>query len=161
VEQFPSFPDLPEDEEAAAPLSFDAEDVPLPIADEAALSEWINRVAAQHGCVVSQVQYVFCSDDYLHQINLEYLNHDTLTDIITFPYGEQPELAGDIFISVDRVRDNAHDLGLPFEQELHRVVIHGILHLCGFGDETDEEEAAMRRLEEEALAMKDDATTAK
>lgn len=137
-----------------APLSFDAEDVPLPIADEASLSAWIHKVAAYHGCTVSQVQYVFCSDDYLHQINLEYLDHDTLTDIITFPYGERPELAGDIFISVDRVKDNALDLGLPFEQELHRVIIHGILHLCGFGDETDEEEARMRRLEEEALSIR-------
>ena len=86
------------------------------------------------------LSYIFCSDAYLHNINVEYLNHDTLTDIITFPYLSPPEIEGDIFISVDRIRENAQTFQVTFEQELHRVIIHGVLHLCGQGDKTEEED---------------------
>lgn len=82
------------------------------------------------------LNFIFCSDDYLLRLNVEYLDHDTLTDIITFPYADPPSIHGDIFISIDRVRDNAADFKVTFEQELNRVMAHGVLHLCGYGNET-------------------------
>ena len=101
---------------------------------------------------MSELQYVFCDDAYLHTLNVEHLDHDTLTDIITFPYGEPPQVWGDVFISVDRVRENARELDVDFAEELRRVLIHGVLHLLGFGDKTEAEAQAMRGWEDEALA---------
>jgi len=100
---------------------------------------------------ISECQLYFCSDKYLHQLNVEYLQHDTLTDIITFPYNDPPIVHSDIFISIDRVRENAKELHVSFEQELHRVIIHGILHLCGYKDKTKEEAKLMRQKEEAML----------
>jgi rRNA maturation RNase YbeY len=93
---------------------------------------------------MGNLNYIFCSDNYLHQINVEYLDHDTLTDIITFDNSEEEEtIEGDIFVSVERVEDNAKDLNVQFDDEILRVLAHGLLHLCGYDDHTDEEEAEM------------------
>lgn len=151
MDNFPDFPQLADEEEDPPALLFDFEDVESPLPDIASLEAWIHAVAASHGCTVRQVQYVFCSDDYLHQMNVDYLQHDTLTDIITFPYANPPAIEGEIYVSVDRVKDNAMELKLPFQQELLRVIIHGILHLCGIGDKTESQAAVMRTQEDAAL----------
>lgn len=134
-------------------VSFHSEDTNFQLEQETVLQEWIHRVIEHQGAKLVGLSYIFCSDAYLHKINLEYLKHDTLTDIITFPYLDPPNVEGDVFISIDRVRENAQTFQVPFEQELRRVIIHGVLHLCGQGDKTDEEAAQMRQKEEEVLAM--------
>lgn len=138
-------------EEDEQPISFHAEDINFELASPEAVAHWIQAVLEREGKQLQQLTYIFCSDEYLYEINLEYLGHDTYTDIITFPYSEPPVIEGDLFISIDRVRENAQALGLPFEQELRRVMIHGVLHLCGYPDKTPEESARMRAKEEEAL----------
>lgn len=146
------FPTLPE--EASAPgISFSFTDVEQPDVDFGTFPSWIEKVILRYKCTLGALSYIFCSDTYLHRLNVEYLDHDTLTDIITFPYAEPPLVSGDLYISLDRIRDNAQERSLPFVEELKRVVIHGVLHLCGFGDKTPEEAARMRELEDEALAM--------
>ena len=142
---------LLEDEEPS--VSFQSEDVEFELAKPDILTEWIQSIIEREGCTLHQASYIFCSDEYLYNLNQEYLNHNTYTDIITFPYTEPPLIEGDVFISVDRVRDNALQFGVPFEQELHRVMIHGILHLCGYPDKSPEEKAHMREKEEEALKL--------
>lgn len=146
---FPSFPD----ETVGAGISFHCEGVDDPGIDSQQWSYWIETIIAKHECKLGELQYVFCSDNYLHQLNVDHLQHDTLTDIITFPYSPPPLVHGDIFISTDRVADNAKDRSLPFEQELRRVIIHGVLHLCGYPDKKPAEAARMRALEDEALAL--------
>ena len=131
-------------------IIFNVEEIDFELQNTEGVISWIEKVAALEKKRINGISYIFCSDDYLHKLNVEYLNHDTLTDILTFPYNRSP-LEGDIFISIDRVRDNANDLNIPFEDELHRVIIHGVLHLCGYLDETDEEEELMRKKEDEAL----------
>lgn len=135
-------------------ISFFCEDFQFAIPQKKILNEWIKQVIIAENKKLIAISYVFCSDEYLHQMNLDYLQHDTLTDIITFDQSdEESQIEGDIFISVPRVFDNATDLNLPFEDELLRVLIHGVLHLCGFEDETDEEEAEMRRKENICIAL--------
>ena len=133
-------------------IIFNVEEIDFELQNTEGVISWIEKVAALEKKRINGISYIFCSDDYLHKLNVEYLNHDTLTDILTFPYNRSP-LEGDIFISIDRVRDNANDLNIPFEDELHRVIIHGVLHLCGYLDETDEEEELMRKKEDEALLL--------
>ncbi|WP_020537309.1 rRNA maturation RNase YbeY [Lewinella cohaerens] len=147
------FPTFPSDAVLEPEISFHVEDVEQPMPDFTMLTQWIERVIQHHKGALGQLQYIFCNDEYLHQLNVEYLDHDTLTDIITFPYADPPVVSGDLYISTDRVAENATELGLPFLTELQRVIIHGVLHLCGFGDKTQEEAQRMRKLEEEALAM--------
>ena len=129
---------------------YNVEDIDFQLVNQNLLSSWIEKTIESEGATLGAVSYIFCSDDYLHQMNVEYLNHDTLTDVITFPYNDNP-IEGDIFISIDRVKDNAQDLGVAFDDELYRVMIHGVLHLCGYSDETDEQEAEMRQKEDEYL----------
>lgn len=129
---------------------YNVEDVDFQLVNQDLLSAWIEKTIDTEGATLGAVSYIFCSDDYLHQMNVEYLNHDTLTDVITFPYNDNP-IEGDIFISIDRVKDNAQDLNIAFNDELHRVMIHGVLHLCGYTDETDEQEAEVRQKEDEYL----------
>ena len=132
----------------------------LPTADEqTALREWITAVIAARDGQPGPVNYIFCGDEYLHQMNVDYLDHDTLTDIITFPYTTFPLVSGDLFISVERVADNARDLGVSFHDEWHRVIIHGILHLCGQGDKTEAEANEMRHLEDWALSLRPEVLT--
>ncbi|MHA7831618.1 MAG: rRNA maturation RNase YbeY [Flagellimonas sp.] len=115
--------------------------------------DWINRVIVSEGFAVGQIDYIFCSDDYLLQLNEEYLNHDTFTDIITFDYTNGETISGDIFISTERVEDNAKKFDVEFSNELKRVMSHGVLHLVGFGDKSEEERKVMREKEEEKIKM--------
>ena len=115
--------------------------------------QWVAEVVRRRGMTVGNINYLFCDDEYLLQVNRQYLDHDTYTDIITFDYVAGGLVSGDILISVERVGENAQQFGVPFEQELHRVVIHGVLHLLGQGDKSSDEATEMRRQEEEALAL--------
>lgn len=118
------------------------------------LTHWIKSVAHEHKKQVKLINYIFCDDEYLLNINKQYLNHDTYTDIITFDNSHLPEeLEADIFISVERVKDNACQLNVDFYSELHRVMIHGLLHLCGFKDKTFAEKQHMRLLEDQAIEL--------
>lgn len=121
--------------------------------NEAAYGDWISRIIASEGKKEGEVSYIFCDDEYLHRINIEYLQHDTLTDIISFDYTMGNEVGGDIFISVERVKDNASDFNVPFENELLRVMAHGILHYCGYKDKSELEERLMRDKEEQKIRM--------
>jgi probable rRNA maturation factor len=121
--------------------------------NEEAFEEWLSAVILSENKKEGEISYIFCDDEYLHKINVEYLNHDTLTDIISFDYTVGNELNGDIFVSVERVRDNALDFNVPFENELKRVLAHGILHYCGYKDKSDADAALMRAKEEEKIAM--------
>ncbi|MFL1010575.1 rRNA maturation RNase YbeY [Flavisericum labens] len=114
---------------------------------ESTISKWILETIATEEYKVEEVNYVFCDDDYLHKLNLEFLSHDTLTDIISFDYSVGKIIQGDIFISVERVEDNAIDFGVSFENELHRVIIHGVLHYCGYKDKSDKDASIMRSKE--------------
>jgi probable rRNA maturation factor len=134
-------------------IQFHFEDTEFELQHPARLRQWMEQVIARESCRLQSVSFIFCSDDYLHDLNVQYLEHDTLTDVITFPYLKPPHIEGDIFISADRIRDNAGDFGVTFEQELHRVMIHGILHLCGYSDKTEADKAAMTQKEDEALAL--------
>jgi rRNA maturation RNase YbeY len=133
-------------------IIYNVEDIDFELQNTEGVTKWIEQVIALEKKRLGGISYIFCSDDYLHKLNVQYLDHDTLTDILTFPYNRSP-IEGDIFISIDRVKDNAQDLNISFENELHRVIIHGVLHLCGYLDETDEEEEMMRKKEDEALLL--------
>lgn len=123
------------------------------LANEGFYEDWISRVIASENKEEGEISYIFCDDEYLHKINVEYLNHDDLTDIISFDYSEGNVLHGDIFISVERVQDNANDFKVSFEEELKRVIIHGVLHYCGYKDKTDADAALMRSKEEEKILL--------
>ncbi|WP_306351209.1 rRNA maturation RNase YbeY [Flavobacterium sp. '19STA2R22 D10 B1'] len=123
------------------------------LADETIFSDWLSRVIISENKKEGEINYIFCDDEYLHQINVEYLKHDTLTDIISFDYSVGNELHGDIFVSVERVKDNAVDFNTVFEEELKRVMAHGILHYCGYKDKTEDEAALMRSKEEDKIAL--------
>ena len=144
--QFPDIPGAPGASDAPL-IAFHSEDVPFELPFEEAAAEWLLAVAAAEQKPLDEVNYIFCSDEHLRQINIEYLDHDYYTDVITFPYDED-SICGDIFISIDRVRDNAEQLQAPFLHELSRVMVHGVLHLAGYYDHTDEQEAAMRAKED-------------
>lgn len=131
-------------------IYFYNEDVELPDFKELRIEKWIVQIATLHSRIAGDLNFIFCSDDYLLQVNKEYLNHDYYTDIITFNYCEDNTISGDIFISLDRVNDNALQLKTQ-DTELYRVIIHGILHLIGFEDHTDEEKSTMRAKENEAI----------
>ncbi len=121
--------------------------------DELRYTHWLKRVAQSLGADIEEVTYIFCNDAYLHKLNLEYLKHDTLTDILTFDRSVDRQLAGDIFISVDRVRDNAAAYDQVFIGELQRVMVHGLLHMTGQDDTTDTDKDAMRLIENEKIKM--------
>ncbi|CAM1341253.1 rRNA maturation RNase YbeY [Tenacibaculum amylolyticum] len=119
--------------------------------DEEKTSNWIIDCIEKETFEVGEVNYIFCDDTYLHKINVEFLQHDTLTDIISFDYTLGKLVGGDIFISIQRVKENAAEFKVSFEEELHRVIIHGILHYMGFKDKTDEEKLLMRDKENSCL----------
>jgi len=123
------------------------------LTDEANFSNWISQVITSESYVLGEINYIFCDDEYLHKINLEFLNHDTLTDIITFDNTVSKTIYSDIFISIERVLDNAKDFEVSFEEELKRVVIHGVLHLCGYKDKLENDAALMRQKEDEKINM--------
>jgi probable rRNA maturation factor len=121
--------------------------------NEEATAAWLGNVITSENKKEGEINYIFCDDVYLHKINLEYLDHDTLTDIISFDYSMGNELHGDIFVSIERVKDNATDFDVSFEEELKRVLVHGILHYCGYKDKGEAEEVLMRSKEDEKIAM--------
>ena len=137
-------------------IEFIVEDLPdFALRDAEDLVAWVERIAVVHEYRIAQLTFIFCSDEYLHRLNVEYLDHDTLTDIITFDNADDADvLEGDIFISVDRVKDNAQDLGITFRDELHRVMIHGVLHLLGYHDKDLLSQTAMRRKEDYCLSLR-------
>ncbi|HBD26225.1 rRNA maturation RNase YbeY [Flavobacterium sp.] len=120
---------------------------------EAQYEDWISRIIESEGFDEGEINYIFCDDEYLHKINVEYLDHDTLTDIISFDYTVGNLIQGDIFVSIERVKDNASDFNVSFEEELKRVLSHGVLHYCGYKDKSPKDEAFMRSKEEEKMQM--------
>lgn len=122
--------------------------------NETNISEWISKAINSENCKEGELNYIFCSDDYLHKINVDFLNHDTLTDIISFDYSVGKELHGDVYISVERVEDNAKDFEVSFEDELARVMIHGILHYCGYKDKSEDDAKLMRSKEDYYLSTR-------
>ena len=117
------------------------------LTNEQHLSSWIASVIKTEGCKEDVINYIFCDDDYLYKLNVDFLNHDTLTDIISFDYSVGKTLQGDIFISTERVEDNANEYKVSFINELQRVLVHGILHYCGYNDKTESEAKLMREKE--------------
>lgn len=134
-------------------ISFHSEDVDFQLENEQKLIDWINSTIQQEEKSATEITYVFCSDEYLYQMNLDYLNHDTYTDIITFDYTENSFVSGDIFISIDRVKENAFKFNTTFLNELSRVIIHGVLHLVGYKDKTTEQKQVMRSKEDFYLTL--------
>jgi len=117
--------------------------------------DWVLLIIDKEGYKAEEINYIFTSDQHLHKINLDYLNHDTYTDIITFDNSDDSNtIAADIFISIDRVKENAEILDTLFDEELHRVIIHGILHLTGYSDGSEEEKLSMRKKEEACLSLR-------
>ena len=121
--------------------------------NESYFSKWISAVILSENKKEGEINYIFCDDDYLLEINQQYLDHDTLTDIISFDYSVGNELNGDVFVSVERVKENASDYKVTFQEEIQRVLVHGILHYCGYKDKTESDELIMRAKEEEKMKM--------
>jgi probable rRNA maturation factor len=121
--------------------------------NEDQIATWISEVILSENKKEGDINYIFCDDKYLLNLNEQYLDHDTLTDIISFDYSVGNELHGDIFISVERVRENAQDFNVTFEEELKRVLVHGVLHYCGYKDKSKEDEQVMRSKEDEKIKM--------
>ena len=136
-------------------ISYSAEGVKFPNIKRRETTAWIRRVAATYGKKVGEVGYLFCDDEHILAVNREYLGHDYYTDIITFDYCEGKVLNGDLMISLDTVFTNADKFGRPYDEELHRVIIHGILHLCGLNDKGPGERELMEAAEDKALAMRE------
>ncbi len=134
-------------------ITYNAEGVKLPKFKKRAMNAWIKQVAADHGRRIGEVGYMFVSDEKILEVNNEYLGHDYYTDVITFDYDEDDVINGDIVISLDTVRSNAEMFNKSYEDELHRVIIHGILHLCGINDKGPGEREIMEANEDRALAM--------
>ena len=134
-------------------LTFQSQQAPFPSISIPALQQWITAVAAHHNRRLGDIAYIFTDDTTILDINRRYLNHDYYTDIITFDYSHRDTISGDIFISLDTVRSNAELLRVPYDQELHRVIIHGVLHLCGINDKAPGEREQMEAAEDQALAL--------
>ena len=132
-------------------ISYQTFNVKMPPIRRRDVSAWVRRVAAGYGKRVGEVAYIFCDDEKILEVNRQYLNHDYYTDIITFDYCEDDTISGDLFISLDTVRSNAEAQGTPYDEELHRVIIHGILHLCGINDKGPGKRAIMEAAENKAL----------
>lgn len=134
-------------------IIFQAEDVKEPAVKKRAVSAWIKKVAKLYNRQVGDVSYIFCSDDKILEVNKQYLKHDYFTDVITFDYSENDTISGDIFISLDTVKSNSQKFNTSNEEELLRVIIHGILHLCGLKDKSAEDSKMMTKSENQALEI--------
>lgn len=135
-------------------IHYFSEETDFTLKKKKALTAWIKGVITAHGYQLININFVFCSDPYLLSINQQYLDHDTLTDIITFDHStESDTIASDIYISIDRVAENANDYQEDFDQELHRVMIHGVLHLMGWSDKTTDEQRRMKEKEDACLSL--------
>ncbi len=132
-------------------IQYIAQGVKMPEIKKRKLNGWIKTVAEQHGKIVGELAYIFSTDEDMLKINTRYLNHDYYTDIITFDYGHEMLISGDIFIGTETVKSNADKYSVSFDEELHRVIIHGVLHLCGQNDGTAEERIIMKNKENQAL----------
>jgi len=137
-------------------ISYSAEGVKFPNIKRRETTAWIRKVAATYGKKVGEIGYLFCDDEHILDVNNEYLGHDYYTDIITFDYCEDDVLNGDLVISLDTVRSNAEQFGKAYDEELHRVIIHGILHLCGLNDKGPGEREQMEAAEDKALKLRID-----
>ena len=129
------------------------EGVELPLIDLSKIANWIEQVAKSHDRIVGPLTYIFCDDEKIIEVNRQFLQHDYYTDIITFDYSRGKRISGDMFISLDTVASNAEMLGVSYESELHRVIIHGVLHLCGIDDKGEGEREIMEGFENKALGM--------
>lgn len=134
-------------------IQFVFEDVKFTLSERLRLKAWIKEVVSSYGMKTGNICYIFCNDDYILDVNKQYLNHDYYTDIITFDYDEDDVISGDLFISIDTVKSNSIQFSTQFIDELHRVMIHGVLHLLGLKDKAPEDEKAMRLAEDKALAL--------
>lgn len=134
-------------------ISYNTVNIKMPAIRRRDTSAWVKAVAASYGKKVGEIAYIFVDDEEILRVNREYLQHDYYTDIITFDYTEGDTISGDLFISLDTVRTNAEQFDKPYEEELHRVIIHGILHLCGINDKGPGEREIMEAAEDKALAM--------
>lgn len=135
-------------------ITYQTEDIQMPAIKKRETTEWIKAVAASYGKGVGEIAYIFCSDEKILEVNRQYLEHDYYTDIITFDYTEGNRISGDLFISLDTVRTNAEQFDQPYERELYRVIIHGVLHLCGINDKGPGEREIMEEAENKALALR-------
>lgn len=134
-------------------ITYYAENIELPSIRQEAVSEWIRAVARSYGKKTGEIGYIFCSDEKILEVNRRYLQHDYYTDIITFDYTEGNKISGDLFISLDTVKTNAEAFHASYNEELHRTIIHGILHLCGINDKGPGEREIMEACENKALSM--------
>lgn len=134
-------------------IIYQAEGVKIPKIKKREVSNWIKAVAATYHKKVGDVAYIFCSDHKILEVNNQYLQHDYYTDIITFDYTQKDTISGDLFISLDTVKSNSEQFNTDYNEELHRIIIHGILHLCGINDKSDAERKHMTECENEALAL--------
>ena len=133
------------------PIYFHTEDISYLFKNRKKVSCWLSDVVSSFNKKLTTINFIFCSDEYLLNINKEYLNHDYYTDIITFDYCENNNVSGDLFISIDRVRDYSLKNNIEFNKEIHRVIVHGVLHLCGLNDKTKKEKEKMREMENKFL----------
>lgn len=134
-------------------ISYQTDGVKMPAIKKRETTAWIKAVAASYGKKVGEIAYIFCSDEKILEVNRQYLEHDYYTDIITFDYCEGKTISGDLFISLDTVKTNAEQFKTSYEEELHRTIIHGILHLCGINDKGPGEREIMEAAENKALSM--------
>lgn len=134
-------------------INYVSENVKIPTFPHRKMSEWIKQISSLHGKSTGDVSFIFCNDEKILEINQQYLHHDYYTDVITFDTSQKEVIHGDIFISIETVASNAKKFQVPYQQELYRVMIHGILHLCGFDDQTEEEQTIMRNQENHALSL--------
>lgn len=135
-------------------ITYQTEGIRMPDIKKRETTAWIRRVAATYNKKVGDIGYIFCNDERILEVNREYLQHDYYTDIITFDYTEGNTISGDLFISLDTVRTNSEQFGTEYEEELHRTIIHGILHLCGINDKGPGEREIMEEAENRALSMR-------
>ena len=134
-------------------IAYYAEEVKLPAIKKKAVGDWIRKVASLYGKRTGDISYIFCSDEKILEVNKQYLQHDYYTDIISFDYTEGTKISGDLFISLDTVKSNSENFGTDYTEELHRIIIHGILHLCGINDKGPGEREIMTQKENDALAL--------
>ena len=134
-------------------IAYYAEEVKLPAIKKKTVGDWIRKVASLYGKRTGDISYIFCSDEKILEVNKQYLQHDYYTDIISFDYTEGTKISGDLFISLERVKSNSENFGTDYTEELHRIIIHGILHLCGINDKGPGEREIMTQKENEALAL--------
>ena len=135
-------------------ITYNTDGVKMPSIKKRENTAWVKAVAASYGKRVGEIAYIFVDDEKILEVNRQYLGHDYYTDIITFDYCEGDVMSGDLFISLDTVRTNAEQVGATYEEELHRVIIHGILHLCGINDKGPGEREIMEAAEDKALALR-------